>query len=153
MKGSKATDETPNPTTAQDTAQAAAPDTSRALTGDDILNLNDVVVERVDVPEWGGHVFVRTLSAEAKEQYIESIRRITGRGKKQNVEIILEKSSAKLAAQTMCKEDGTLLWPNGSMATIDRLAARSAKALSRVVDAAAKLNGLADDSEEEAGKD
>lgn len=132
---------------------APVQDATRELTGDDIFNADDIIVERVEVPEWGGHVFVRTLSAEQKEKYIESIRKITGRGKKQNVEIILQKSSAKLAVETLCRADGTLLYPNGSMSTIERLAAKSAKALSRVVDAAAKLNGLADDSEDEAGKD
>jgi hypothetical protein len=126
---------------------------SRALSGADIFEVNDTIVERVEVPEWGGHVFVRNLTGRQKEKYIESIREIKGRGKKQTVEVILEKSSAKLAAMVLCNEDGTLLFPDGSTEVVDRLADKSAKALSRVVDAGARLNGLADDSEEEAGKD
>jgi hypothetical protein len=145
-KGNAVVDEAPK-------VAPEAPTVERELTGSDILNVSDVSVERVDVPEWGGHTYVRTLEAEQKEKYIESIRKITGKGKKQSVEVVLEKSSAKLAALTMCKKDGTLLYPNGSTDVIDRLAKKNAKALSRVVEVAARLNGLNDEAEEEAGKD
>ena len=119
----------------------------KALTRDDILNAEDIRIEVVQVPEWGGIVHIRTLTGLQREKYVESIRKVTGHGKKQSVEIVLQKSGAKLAAQTICDEKGKLLF---SEADIPALANKSSKALQRVIDASARLNGLDEEAEEEA---
>jgi hypothetical protein len=123
---------------------------SRALTAQDILNLSDSRIERVEVPEWGGHVYVRSLSGTERERYIESIRELRGRGRKQDYKIILAESGAKLAVRTMCDEKGNLMF---TAADVKKLGEKSSKALQRVIDVAGKLNGLDDESEEEAKND
>jgi hypothetical protein len=122
----------------------------KALTRDDILNADDLRIEVVQVPEWGGIVHIRTLTGLQREKYVESIRRVTGTGKKQSVEIVLQQSGAKLAAQTICDEKGKLLF---SEQDIPRLAAKSSRALQRVIDASARLNGIDDEAEEDAKND
>jgi hypothetical protein len=123
---------------------------SKELSAADILALNDIVISKVDVPEWGGHVYVRGMSGTQRERYLESIRDVKGKGKNQDVRIMLVESSAKLAQQTICDKDGALLF---SIHQIKQLGEKSSKALQRVVDASAKLNGFSDESEEEAKND
>lgn len=122
----------------------------KSLTRDAILSADDIRIDVVPVPEWGGIVHIRTLTGLQREEYVESIRKVTGQGRKQSVEIVLQRSGAKLAAQTICDETGKLLF---SKADIPALAAKSAKALQRVIDAAAKLNGIDDEAEENAKND
>jgi hypothetical protein len=119
----------------------------KALTRDDILTADDIRIEPVEVPEWGGRVYVRTLTGLQREKYVESIRKVTGHGKKQLVEINIQKSGAKLAAQTICDDKGKLLFTE---ADIPGLANKSSRALQRVIDASAELNGLDDEAEEDA---
>lgn len=114
----------------------AAPDTSA------------VPPQRVDVPEWGGAVYVKLMTGLEKERYVKSIRRTVGRGRKRRERVELEHSGAALVVATLCDEHGVLL---ATAADIPALSAKSAVALQRVIDAAATLNGLDDDAEEEAG--
>jgi hypothetical protein len=122
----------------------------KTLGRDDILSADDIRIEQVDVPEWGGTVYIRTLTGLQRERYVESIRRTVGHGKKQSVEIVLQQSGAKLAAQTLCDESGKLLFTE---ADIPALARKSARALQRVIDASARLNGLDDEAENDAKND
>lgn len=120
----------------------------KELTREEILNADDIVIsDPIPVPEWSGTVRVRTLENTQREKYVESIRKVVGQGKKQSVEIVLAESGAKLAAQTICDKDGKLLFTE---ADVKALGKKSARALQRVIDAAAKLNGLDDSAEEEA---
>lgn len=121
----------------------------KELTAEDILNVKDITVERVEVPEWGGHIYVRAMSGITRERYVKNLRKIVGHGKNRTEEFIIEKSSAKLAMQTICDANGKLLFEN-KPEVIDQLAEKSSKALQRVVDAAARLNGLSDEAEAEA---
>jgi hypothetical protein len=124
----------------------------KALTREEILNADDIVIEKVPVPEWGKGRFVHitTLTALEREKYVESIQKITGHGRKQSVSIVLQQSSAKLASQTICDEKGIRLF---GVADIPALAKKSSKALQRIVDAAAKLNGIDDEAFEDAKND
>lgn len=122
----------------------------KSLTRDDILNADDLRIEVVQVPEWGGVVHIRTLTGLQREKYVESIRRVTGSGRKQSVEIILQQSGAKLAAQTICDERGNLLFKETD---IPKLSAKSSRALQRVIDASARLNGLDEEAEADAKND
>lgn len=131
-------------------ADQTAVEELKELTAADILSAKDRVIRPVPVPEWGGKVYVRSLSGTEREKYLESIREIRGRGKKQDVRIILAESSAKLAQQTICDKDGKQLF---SIGQIKELGEKSSKALQRVVDASADLNGFNEDAEDDAKND
>lgn len=125
-------------------------ETLKTLSRDDIRAARDMALEPVDVPEWGGRVWVRTMEAEERERYTASIRKEVGRGKKKDVTVVLEKSSAKLVQRTVCDEKGELLFTAEDIAW---LATKSARAMGRVVEVAARLNGLSDEAEDDAKND
>ena len=133
--------------------------TTARLTRDELRQLvlasEDIKIIPVPTPEWpkvDGHIFVRTLSGTQRERYIESIRQTIGTGKKATIKVLIAESGAKLAVQTMCTEQGELLFDR-TPEDVAALGAKSAIALVRVVDASAKLNGLSDDAEEESKND
>lgn len=121
----------------------------KILSAADILQAKDVTIEPVDVPEWGGIVHVRSLSALEREQYFDAIRRTEGYGKKERTIIIVQRSTARLAWMTLCDEQGNRLFQ--SEGDIAVLARKSSRAMERVVKAAQRLNGL-DDEEENSPK-
>lgn len=106
--------------------------------------------EPVEVPEWGETVYVKAMTGLQKEKYVESIRKVTGAGKKQKVEMVLQQSGARLVVQTCCDADGVLLFTPADVAWLSE---KSAVALQRVIDAASRLNGLNDEAEDDAKND
>jgi hypothetical protein len=123
---------------------------SQELTAQLILSAQDIRIERVEVPEWGGHIYVRTIAGTEREKYIESIREVVRKGKKQEVNIILAESGAKLLQKTLCDKNGALIFSEND---ISALGQKSSKALQRCIDASAEINGLSEDAMEEAKND
>ena len=118
---------------------------SKLLSASDILGADDLAHERVDVPEWGGHVFVKTLTAGERDAFEASMFKGRGKDRVEN----LENLRARLCALTLCDEAGVRLF---DAADVARLTAKSAKALDRVFDRAQRLNGMgAADIEEMVG--
>jgi hypothetical protein len=142
-------DDTQNPTEQQEDNEQQEHNL-KDLTAQDIIEAKDRVMRRIAVPEWGGAVWVRSMSSGEKEKYIKSVRRTIGKGRNATEEIVLEESSARLAQMTLCDSKGILLFNAGQ---IKMLSTRSAKAMQRVVDAAAELNGLDEAAEEESKND
>lgn len=112
------------------------------LTRDAILRADDLPRELVDVPEWGGEVYVRSLTGAERDRFEASM--IEQRGKSQHVN--MANIRAKLASLTICDENGARLFGDED---VKALAGKSAAALNRVFDAARKLSGLADDDVKE----
>lgn len=120
------------------------------LTADVILSAQDERIEPVDVPEWGGRVYVKSLSGSDRERYIESIHALKGKGKAQTRELVMVGSSAKLVALACCTKTGERLFTDDQVAALGQ---KSAKALQRVVDAAAELNALGEEAAAAVGND
>ena len=108
-----------------------------SLTRDLILAATDRQPAPLDVPEWGGQVFLRPMSGAQRER-LETIFR----DKK-------ESARATVAAYSVCNEAGTPLFTD---ADIPALNDRSGRALDRIFAAALKLNGLGKDDLENAEK-
>lgn len=108
---------------------------SLMLSKESILAVNDIVIEKCEVQEWGGFVFVKTLSARVKEQWEQD--RLKGRGNDTDVNLVNVRAS--LAAATMCDEAGTLLFSAEDVAALNE---KSVKALDRVFETAVKLNRI-----------
>ncbi len=109
-----------------------------ALNKKAILEANDIPIQELQVPEWGGSVFVKGMTGFERDRFESSI--VEMRGKKQNVN--MENIRAKLACYTICDEDGKRLFNDTDIST---LAKKSASALQRVFELAQKLSGIADD--------
>ena len=110
-----------------------------------ILQCDDLPKELVSVPEWGGDVFVRTLSGQERDMFEQSM--MEGKGK--NRDMNMKNIRARLAVLTICTEDGTRLF---EAKDVDALGKKSAAALDRIFSVSQKLNGLSgEDVEELAG--
>lgn len=119
----------------------------KVLTADDIMAVEDINIVPVSVPEWGGTVYVKSMTALQREKYIESMRSVViGPNGTQITKTVLRHANGKLAALTICDAKGNLLFER-SPDVIEKLGQKSAKALERVADAASKLNGLDDEDE------
>lgn len=103
------------------------------LTREQILGCDDRKKERVDVPEWGGFVYVAVMSGTEKDGF-ESSLLVSGRA-------TLENARAKLAARCVVDEQGQRLFTDED---IDALGAKSGVALERVSRIAQRLNRMTD---------
>jgi len=104
------------------------------LSREAILQADDLPREAVAVPEWGGELYVRTLTGTERDRLEASLQ-----GKKDRVD--LENVRARFAVLTICDEQGTRLFTH---ADISKLGKKSAAALDRVFAVAQRLNGFSD---------
>lgn len=106
---------------------------------DEIIGKDDLATEVVEVPEWGGEVILRTLTASERDAYEASIFKPGGKSDYQNLR-------SKLLARCMVDDKGKRLFKDSE---VDTLGAKSARVLDRLFDRAQKLNGMgAKDAEE-----
>lgn len=102
-----------------------------ALTKADILGSCDRKIETVDVPEWGGTVFVRSLSAGERDAMDRQFTGKTGR---------VEVSRHGMAAYVMCDESGAPLFTTPE--EIAALSEKSAQVIERIVEAGLRLSKI-----------
>lgn len=112
------------------------------LSRDNILTVDDLKREKVSVPEWGGYIFVRTMTGTERDQYESSVLGNNGKMDLKNIR-------AKLVVLTAVDEDGLRLFNDDD---IEVLGAKSAAALDRVFSKAQTLNKISDDDIEELAK-
>ncbi len=112
----------------------------------DILGAPDLPTREVPVPEWGGVVLVRGLTAAERDEYEISLIDITASTTGRMVPRV-DNMRAKLAARGIVDESGNRLF---SEADIEVLGTKSATALDRVCDAIRELSGLGPKAAEEA---
>ena len=111
------------------------------LTRQQILACDDIGdLQRVEVPEWNGHVFIRPMSGRDRDRY----------------ELAMQSASredtgvrALIVAAVTVDENGAALFTKGD---VERLAGKSWRALDRIVEAALKAGMLHIDAGEEAEK-
>ncbi len=117
-----------------------------ALSKDQILEADDLQNQEVDVPEWGGTVYVRSMTGADRDAFEASMVTVNPDGSRTPD---MRNLRAKLVALTLVDEAGNRLF---EVADIPRLALKSAAALERVFEAAQRLNGLGVKAEEDAVK-
>lgn len=118
------------------------------LSRDAILGAVDTEYQTVDVPEWGGQVRVRSISAAERERLMKLSVVTEGRGAKQTQRFDMPTFRVKLAALSMVDDDGRRLFTDDDMAALGR---KSARALERVSDVALDLAGVQDDTKDDEG--
>lgn len=105
----------------------------KILGRDEILNAPDLPFVKVEVPEWGGAVFVRGLSGGERDEFETKILGTKGSS--------LKNARAKLVAMGTFDESGTLLFAESD---VEALGKKSGKALDRLFSAIRKESGLLD---------
>ena len=116
------------------------------LTKAAILAADDLKKEIVNVPEWGGEVIVRTLTAAARDAYEASMVTRNADG---GLVSDMTNMRAKLVAQSLVDEAGNLLF---SPEEVAQLAAKHAGVLDKLADVAQRLSGMGTKAVEEAEK-
>ena len=136
----------PEPDLPADTApnrDAGSP--SRELSADEILSADDLPMQCVEVPEWLGHVFVRSMSAAERddwEVFLLSCRTPDG-------ELNMRNLRATLVANTCCNSIGERIFTSDQA---DALGKKNSRAIVRIYDAAQELNAITDDDVKELAK-
>lgn len=105
------------------------------LTREEILNADDLTRKLVAVPEWGGEVYVRTMTGRERETMAASA---------QGSE--MENVQARLVASACVDEAGERVF---TLADVEDLGAKSCAALARVFTAVMELNAITDEDVEE----
>ena len=118
------------------------------LNKDAILKADDLPRETVEVPEWGGEVAIRALTAAERDAYEESLFTTTGSGKNLTLKSNLANAKAKLVAKCLVDADGSAVFDSVREAE-KVLGGKSARALNRLYDVARKLSGISDEDMDE----
>jgi hypothetical protein len=119
---------------------------------DAILSKEDVVIEPLVIPEWGGiTVYVRTMSSGDQGKFrAQSMRKIPTADPNVTKEEFDDRFfTEKLAVYTVCDEEGNLVF---TPEDIPELAKKSAVVMQRIFEVAARLNGLREKDVEAAAK-
>lgn len=115
------------------------------LTKELILQVQDVQIELIEVPEWGGAVYVKGLTGAERDAFESTI--IQQKGKSQTVN--MRNVRAKLLQLTIVDDKGNRLF---SAEDIGALGSKSAKAIERLFEAASRLSGISAADAEELSK-
>lgn len=109
-----------------------------------ILRGNDLPRETVRVPEWGGNVIVRCLTAAERDAYEAALYEA-----KQQGHGIFHNARAQLVCRACCAEDGSRLFLDADAETLGR---KNAAAVDRLFAVAQRLSGLGGEAEKELEK-
>ena len=110
------------------------------LSKEQIVAATDVKTIDIAIPEWGGTVRVKNLTALEREQFIRDT---------QEKKLDLSRTKIAWVARCLVDEQGRPIFSEGE---VELLGAKSAKALDRVVDAIESINALTAESLGEIGK-
>lgn len=116
-------------------------------TADEIFDIEDVKIELVSVPQWGGKkVRLKMLTAAERDEF-EASTVETKRGKQKPN---LANLRARLVARCMVDAEGNRVFQSGDVA---RLGRKSSKALDRLFAKCQEINGFSDKDIEEMTED
>lgn len=112
-----------------------------SLSAENILACVDLPMEKVDVPEWRGHIFLRGLAVETRIQYLA---KVTGALAKdgQSVEEANQKyfdAQIFLLTKSIANEKGQLVFNEAHMVSLSK---KSPAIISRLCDKLLLLNGF-----------
>ncbi|MFW3459709.1 hypothetical protein ACN24K_01780 [Streptomyces microflavus] len=115
------------------------------LSAEQILDADDLAIEDVPVPEWGGTVRVKGMSGTERDRFEAGF--IGGDMKQLPPDKALEHYRARIAAACLVDHAGKKMFR--SVGEVKRLSDKNAEALQRVVDVANRLSGLTEEDVEE----
>lgn len=108
-----------------------------SLTREQILAARPLPMEEVHVPEFGGSIFVRTMTSTERDRYEQTIFELSRTGEH------LANARARLVAFTACDADGKLIF---ALDDIEALGRMNGATLDRLAIAAQKVNQLGGNS-------
>ena len=115
------------------------------MTKDQLLTREELRVKRVDLPN-GNFVYVRMMTAFSHNSFMASIRPF-----KESNKIDYTDFNAKLAARTICDENGQLYFDLNEVRDLSK--SLSVATMAIICDAAVELNNLEDIAKGESDED
>jgi hypothetical protein len=116
------------------------------LDRDTILDFDDIQVHEVPVPEWGGKVRLKVLTAAERDAFEATT--VTSKGGKQKPN--LANLRARLVARCLVDGNGNRIFESGDVA---RLGNKSSAALDRLFSKCQEINGFTEKDIEEMTED
>jgi hypothetical protein len=113
---------------------------------DDVLNIDDIKVHVVPVPEWKRSVRLKELSGMERDEFEASTVTTKGGRQKPN----LANLRARLVSKCMVNAKGDRVFVSGDVA---RLGNKSSAALDRLFQKCQEINGFSDEDIEELTED
>jgi len=111
------------------------------LTKEQILGAKDLQTRKVEVPEWGGAVYVRPLSSRDRDKYEAEIS-AGGQASFENIR-------ARLGVCCICDESGTLLFTAEDAAELGK---KAAGPMQKVFNVIMEVNGFTESDVDELAK-
>ena len=112
----------------------------KSLTAKEILAASDIQIELVNVPEWGGDVYVKSMTGAERDQYEAAM--VTSKKPGEARVIDMSDLRAKLCSMTICDEGGKRLFDERDVRNLTK---KSAAALQRIFKVAQRLSGIGDE--------
>lgn len=117
------------------------------LTKQSILQAKDMRIERIHVPEWGGEVCLKSITAAERGQIEAAAARFReSRGKD---ETFARTFTLKIVSMALCDENGNRLFDDGDFA---ELAKKNAAVIAKLAETAQRLSGFGKEDLEELEK-
>lgn len=120
---------------------------SKVLNKQDILQARDVIKEMLEVPEWGGAIYVRSISA-AERGLIEEGAAKFKESKGKN-DTFARTFTVKMVSMAVCDENGQRLFEDKDIALLQQ---KNAAVISRIAEVAQRLSGFSKQDLEELEK-
>ncbi len=111
-------------------------DMSNVLTKEQILKADDIVTKRVNVPQWGGEVIIKSWGGTERDEYEHSLLKQNESGEYKRD---LANIRAKACSLSIVDEEGNRLF---TLAEANALGRKSGEALSIVFEEVQVLNKL-----------
>ena len=108
------------------------------VSASDILSAEDFEYDNVPVPEWGGNVRLKSMTADTAIKFTEGLKTPSAQ-KNSNVKILL---------LSIVDDDGHLLFTETQLA---ELRVKSLKIINMLANRALVLNGMGEEAEKEEG--
>lgn len=106
----------------------------RDLSIADLLGTDDKKIDRLPIPEWGGYIYLRNMSAtersEIEDLFSKIVESKTGSGK----------FRSELLRRTWCDAQGNLVLEDKAVA--EHMMKKSASAIERIFDKACEINAF-----------
>ena len=115
------------------------------LTREAILNAQDAEIHELEIPEWGGSVYVRGMTGRERDRFEDSLYKQRGKDLKLN----MLNARAKLVALCTVDKDGNRLFSDDDVLALGN---KNAKALERIFAFAQDLSGITEEDMEDLTK-
>ena len=120
------------------------------LDRDSVLKAQDIPApEKVEVPEWGGCIYVRIMTGTERDEFEASSIQIVGKGKHRTVSPDMRNARAKLLVRCLCDESGKRLFNDQDIVALGK---KNSGVLDRLFERTQALNGIRDQDLDELEK-